>query len=292
MFRSLVISLSLLVSVVACGREPAPPAASSPPAAQTPAATTAAAPAAAPATPAASTAPAADVQAAASQESAGEGESADQESGDASLERLTQLPAAQRLPDGRWKAGTNYRPLVPAQPTGAPPGKVEVAEVFWYGCGHCYALEPFLQSWDKNKPAYIEYVKVPVIWGPVHRAHARLFYTLKALGREKDLTPKVFDEIHRRGNMLAANDEAQTRALQLALAKANGISEDDFVKAYDGFSVNTWLQQAERLTRAYRVEGVPLVVVNGKYVTDVGMAGGHSELLALIDDLAAAEKRP
>lgn len=287
MLRSLVVSLGLLVSVAACGSEPAPTPAPAAPG------TGAASSAAAPAASAQAAAPA-EAQAAASQESSSEnagsqGEEAD--TGDASLERLTQLPPAQQLPNGRWKAGVNYKPLVPAQPTSAPPGKVEVVEVFWYGCGHCYALEPFLQSWDKNNAAYIEYVKLPVIWGPVHKAHARLFYTLQALGRERDLTPRVFDEIHQRGNMLVANDEAKTRALQLAFAKANGIAEQDFLREYNGFSVNTRLQQAERLTRAYRVEGVPLVVVNGKYVTDVGSAGGQSELLKLIDDLAAFEQR-
>lgn len=283
MLRSLVVSLGLLAAV-ACGSEPAP----TPPAPATEA--SAPAPAAAPQAPA--VAPA-EAQAAASQESSAEVTAAETEddAGDASLERLTQLSPAQQLPDGRWKAGVHYKPLVPAQSTSAPAGKVEVSEVFWYGCGHCYALEPFLQSWDRNNAAYIEYVKIPVIWGPVHKAHARLFYTLQALGREKDLTPKVFEEIHQRGNMLAANDEAKTRALQLAFAKANGISEEDFLREYDGFSVNTRLQQAERLTRAYRVEGVPLVVVNGKYVTDVGAAGGQSELLKLIDDLAAFEQR-
>src|SRR6266852_5061427 len=63
------------------------------------------------------------------------------------------------------------------------PGKVEVVEVFWLGCPHCYALEPFIQTWLKTKPAYIDFVRVPVMWGPVHRAHARLFYTLQALNR-------------------------------------------------------------------------------------------------------------
>lgn len=282
MVRRFVLSLSLLASIAACGSESAPP-----PAAATPPPAAATAP---PEAPDAASAPAAaEAQAAASQESAGE--EADDAAGDAKLERLVQLPAAQQLPGGRWKAGTHYRPLVPAQPTSAPAGKVEVAEVFWYGCGHCYALEPFLQSWDKNNADYVEYVKIPVIWGPAHRAHARLFYTLQALGREQELTPKVFDAIHQRGNMLAANDEARTRAMQAAFAAANGVPEADFLETYDSFTVNTRLQQAERLTHSYRVEGVPLIVVNGKYVTDVGMAGGQSELLALIDDLAAAEKR-
>src|SRR6202048_587122 len=114
--------------------------------------------------------------------------------GDAGLERLAQLPADQQLPAGRWKAGQNYDPLVPAQPTNVGPGKVEVAEVFWLGCPHCAALEPFIQSWLKNKPAYIEVVRVPGMWGPAHRAHAHLFYTLVALNRQ-DLVQKAFDAI-------------------------------------------------------------------------------------------------
>lgn len=230
-----------------------------------------------------------------SQESAGEettdtGEPVGQSRSDASLERLAALPAAQQLPSGRWKAGVHYQPIVPAQPTNVAPGKVEVTEVFWYACSHCYALEPYIASWQKNKPEYVEFVRVPVMWGPVHRAHARLFYTLEALGRS-DLHPKVFETIHQRRNMLVANDEERTLQLQLEFAKSNGIEPEEFRKAYQSFSVNSNLQRAEQLTKRYQVEGVPLIVVNGKYTTDVGMAGGQSNLLELVNDLAAAEQR-
>jgi thiol:disulfide interchange protein DsbA len=210
--------------------------------------------------------------------------------GDAGLERLAQLPADQQLPGGRWKAGTHYDPLVPAQPTNVGPGKVEVVEVFWLGCPHCYALEPYIQSWLKNKPAYIEFVRVPVMWGPVHRGHARLFYTLVALNRA-DLVQKAFDTIQQEHQMLVGPSDDDTLKAQLAFAKSNGISADDYTKAYSSFSVNSNLQRAEQLTQRYHVEGVPLIVVDGKYTTDVGKAGGPSELLALIDDLAAAEHR-
>jgi len=211
--------------------------------------------------------------------------------GDATLERMAALPENAQLPGGRWKSGVNYRPIVPAQTTSAEAGQVEVLEIFWYGCSHCYALDPFLESWKKNKAAYIKFVRVPVMWGPAHRAHARLYYTLEALGKLDALHTKVFDEIQQRGNMLIASDDAQSLKLQLAFAKANGISEADYTREYNGFSVNTKLQRAEDLTRRYRVEGVPVVIVNGKYQTDVGMAGGHSELLQLINDLAASDKR-
>jgi thiol:disulfide interchange protein DsbA len=210
--------------------------------------------------------------------------------GDAGLERLAQLPADQQLPAGRWKAGQNYDPLVPAQPTNVGPGKVEVVEVFWGGCPHCAALEPFIQSWLKNKPAYIEFVRVPVMWGPAHRAHAHLFYTLMALNRQ-DLIQKMFDAIVNQHQMLfAANDEDTLKAQQ-AFAKENGISAEDYAKAYNSFTVNSNLQRAEQLTQRYHVEGVPLIVINGKFTSDVAKAGSQSNLIALIDDLAAAEHK-
>jgi thiol:disulfide interchange protein DsbA len=211
--------------------------------------------------------------------------------GDAGLERLAQLPADQQLPAGRWKAGQNYDPLVPAQPTTVGPGKVEVVEVFWGGCPHCAALEPYIQSWLKNKPAYIEFVRVPVMWGPVHRAHAHLFYTLVALNRQ-DLIQKMFDAIVNQHQMLVAQTgEDDTLKMQEAFGKDNGVSPEDFAKAYNSFTVNSNLQRAEQLTQRYHVEGVPLIVINGKFTTDVAKAGSQSNLIALIDDLAATEHK-
>jgi protein dithiol oxidoreductase (disulfide-forming) len=210
--------------------------------------------------------------------------------GDAGLERLAQMPANQQLPAGRWKAGVNYDPLVPTQPTSVGPGKVEIVEVFWLGCPHCAALEPFLQAWLKSKPAYIEFVRVPVMWGPAHRAHAHLFYTIAALNRE-DLVQKAFDAIQNQHQMLFAPSEEETLKTQQAWAKDNGISAEDYAKAYNSFGVSSNLQRAEQLTQRYHVEGVPLVVIDGKYTTDVGKAGGQANLIQLIDDLAAAEHK-
>jgi thiol:disulfide interchange protein DsbA len=210
--------------------------------------------------------------------------------GDSGLERLAQLTPEQQLPTGKWKAGVNYDPLVPAQPTTVGPGKVEVVEVFWLGCPHCAALEPFIQSWLKNKPAYIDFVRVPVMWGPAHRAHAHLFYTIAALNRQ-DLVQKAFDAIQNQHQNLFGASEDETLKAQQAWAKENGVSADDYAKAYNSFSVNSNLQRAEALTQRYHVEGVPLVVINGKYTTDVAKANGQSNLIAIIDDLAAAEHK-
>jgi thiol:disulfide interchange protein DsbA len=190
----------------------------------------------------------------------------------------------------RFQLNTHYRRLSPTQPTSSSPEQVEVAEVFWYGCPHCYALEPYLESWDKNNADYIKLVKIPVIWSPGHRAHARLFYALEALGR-RDLHKKVFQAIHEGRNPLWANSERETAQMHVDFARANGLDEKKFLQAYNSFSVNSNLQRAERLTTAYRVQSVPIVVVNGKYVTDIEKARGHEELMQLLNDLAASERR-
>jgi thiol:disulfide interchange protein DsbA len=284
-------ALAALLALCSCARQEAPPA---PAAAPAPAAETQAA---APAT--ATTPPAAEArspqseteQATASQES-GDGDNDHQARSDASLEKIAGAAPAAALPGGKWQAGVNYDPVVPAQPTGVAPGKVEVLEVFWLACPHCYALEPRLRSWLKTKPAYIEFVRVPVIWQQVHRAHARLYYTLEALGRD-DLVSKAFDTIHqdlenRQPPLIGDSDDATYR-MQQQFATQNGISADDFSKAYNSFSVSSNLQRAEEITQRYRVQGVPFFVVNGKYSFDVAKAGSEAKLMELINDLAAAE---
>jgi len=190
---------------------------------------------------------------------------------------------------GDWRAGTNYTLLERAQPPKIGAGKIEVDELFWYGCGHCYALDPALESWQTNKPAFIEFVRIPVIWGPTHRQHAKLYYTIQALGRA-DLHAKIFDAIHRDGKPLAAQRDEDARAMQLEFLKDHGVSEKDFNSAYDSMAVEVNVKRAQQLTQQYAVESVPLIIVNGKYSTGVGLAGGTSQLLSLINDLAASEK--
>jgi thiol:disulfide interchange protein DsbA len=232
---------------------------------------------------------AAQSEAAGAQESTGDnGDNTPPDRGDVSLERLAALPADAVLPSGKWKPGVNYDVLTPAQPTGVGAGKIEVLEVFWLGCPHCYALESYVQTWLKTKPAYVEFVRVPVMWGPVHQAHARLFYTLKELNR-LDLFEKVFDTIQKEHNPLIGQTDDESLKLQEAFAQANGIKPDDYAKAYNSFAVNSDLQRAEELTQRYQVQGVPQVIVDGKYSTDVSKAGGPQQLMDMITDLAAAD---
>jgi protein dithiol oxidoreductase (disulfide-forming) len=204
-------------------------------------------------------------------------------------------PAASAQPLGPtiWQPGVNYTLIVPAQPTSVPAGQVEVLEFFWYACPHCYDLDPQIEAWRKSKPAYISFSRVPVTWSEGHRALARLFYTLKSLGKLDQLHDAVFKEIHVNGNPLVAadGDEAETERIQTAFAKKEGISEDEFKKAYHSFPVDTDLQKADALVQRYRIDGVPSFVINGKYVADVRTAGSPERLMSLVGDLAAQEHK-
>lgn len=280
--QSLLAALVLLVLSACSGtQESAPAEATPPPAGQ----------AAGPTTPAGSSPNAATAAAGGvTQESNAVDEGSDK--GEKALESVTPVPASAQLPRGKWVAGTNYQPVSPAQPTNSAAGRVEVVEVFWYACPHCYDLDPHLQAWAKSgKAPYVDFVRVPVTWGAIHQTHARLFYTLQALGKEDALHTQAFDAIHNRTNMLAAQTEEESLKLQVAFAKAHGIAESDFVRAYKSPSVDLDMDRAQELVRRYRVEGVPLIIINGKYTSDVAMAGGDQQLISLINDLAASEHR-
>ena len=199
--------------------------------------------------------------------------------------------ARQAAIDGRWQEGRHYRRISPAVPTNVAAGKVEVLEIFWYGCSHCYTLDPFLENWKKTgKPAHVEFVRVPVTWNPAAKLHARLFFTLQALKQDDRLHTKVFDTIFRGGNNLLGRDEASTLPVMLAWAKQNGIQEKAFTDAWNSMWVNTKLRQADEIVRRYRAEGTPFLAVNGKYSIDIGAAGGYPQAITLINELARVEK--
>ncbi|MBN1240661.1 MAG: thiol:disulfide interchange protein DsbA/DsbL, partial [Gammaproteobacteria bacterium] len=184
----------------------------------------------------------------------------------------------------RFQLGTHYQRLTPTQPTSSGPERVEVAEVFWYGCPHCYTFEPYLARWQETKPDYVSFVRIPAVWNPLVELHARAFYTAAALGKGEEMHDAFFAEIHERGALLDSKD---------ALAEffgRFGVDREAFESAFESFDVHTQVQRAEELSRRYRIESVPSVVVNGKYTANASMAGGYEELIALIDELAASER--
>jgi thiol:disulfide interchange protein DsbA len=179
--------------------------------------------------------------------------------------------------------GVHYKLLTPAQPTNVAPGKVEVVEVFWYACGHCYLLEPKLEAWErKGRPANAQLVRLPATWNNVVKTHARVFYTMELLGRQ-DLNPEIWREINVKRNMMTTPEAIE------AFFTSRGVSKADFNKAFAGFAVDSKLMKAEDLNRRYKITGTPTVIVNGKYVTDIGMAGGEEQLFQVINALVARE---
>lgn len=210
----------------------------------------------------------------------------------AAVAASTPAPASGSL--AGWKQGENFTAYPVARPVSVPPGKVEVVEAFWYGCGHCYSLEPRVEAWEKSKPEWIAFKRLPVIWNEVTREDARLFYTIEALGRVEDLHGAVFRQIHAKGQPITVIrggrvDKAATEKAAREFLAANGVSAEDFAKHYRSFATENRLRQAENLARQYMLDHTPMVVVHGKFLTDAEMAGGIDKLFQLVNDLAARE---
>ncbi len=182
--------------------------------------------------------------------------------------------AASELPSSaRWKPNVNYTVLSPAQPTNAPPGKVQVMEFFYLACPYCHALEPDLEAWRKSKPRYVQFVRVPVTWAPLYTADARLYYTLEAMGRD-DLVGTAFNTIHRleqaaggEENVLVGDTPARTIALQEAFVERHGATADAFLNAYRSFDVLVELGRATRLWKTFNVTRTPTIIIDGRYET-------------------------
>ena len=202
--------------------------------------------------------------------------------------RMAQETAA-RTPQ-RFTEGEHYQRFRPTKTTILGADAIEVAEVFWYGCNHCYNLEPTLKAWQQGLPADVTFVKMPAVWNPTLESHAQLFYTIEALaaaGEVEDSNPlhqAVFDAIHVDRNPLRGE-----RSMTELLARF-GVEKAAFDAAWGSFEVNTRMRQAKSLNRAYSISSVPTIVVNGKYVTSEVSAGGKQELIAVIEELVASER--
>jgi thiol:disulfide interchange protein DsbA len=198
--------------------------------------------------------------------------------------------AAATVPrDWAFSEGQHYHRLVPTQPTVGGADKIEVAEVFWYGCPHCFNFESTINGWAATVPANARFIRIPAVWNPLARLHGRLYYTEEVLARNGKLADAdgfhaaVFNEFHRKGNRLTSEDAIQK------LFDRFGVSGDDFSNAWNSFEVNQKVRVADDLVRRYNVTGVPAVVVNGKYRTGASEAGSYPKLLEVVDELIARE---
>lgn len=178
------------------------------------------------------------------------------------------------------KEGRDYAVLPQAQPTEAAKGKIEVTEFFWYGCPHCYEFEPTLNLWLKNLPADVVFRRVPADFGR-WTAGAKLYYTLEMLGVESRLHQALFDAIHRE-RLNFNNPAAVGKWLE-----SKGVERKRFDEMYNSFAVQGKVARAQQLTRAHGLNGVPAIIVDGKYLTNNVMANGYAALPGIINALIA-----
>jgi thiol:disulfide interchange protein DsbA len=194
------------------------------------------------------------------------------------------LVAAPLLARPAWAAveaveGKNYTRLASPIPV-AVPGKIEVIEFFGYWCPHCNAFEPTLEAWIKQLPADVSFRRVPVNWRPAqHEPYQKLFFALEVLGYGEAIQQKVYDAVHRQGLRL------ETDAGLTAFTSANGIDKGKLVDAIKSFTVASKSRAATQLATTYRIDGVPTLAINGRYVTSPEVAGGEQNALQVADAL-------
>jgi thiol:disulfide interchange protein DsbA len=169
----------------------------------------------------------------------------------------------------------DYREIKPAQST-EPGPKVEVIEFFWYGCPHCFDLEPTLKKWLEHKPADVTFRRVPAIFRQSWVPGAQTFYTLESMGELDRMHSKVFDAIHVERQPF--NDMA---AITAWMGK-NGVDAKKFEDTAKSFAVSGKVQRAQQMSAAYQLTGVPALVVDGKYIA---LGNSFDGMLAILDQL-------
>ena len=182
------------------------------------------------------------------------------------------------------RLGQEYNLLDPPQPTDGG-GKIEVIEFFSYACGHCAHLDPFLESWKKKLPADVVFKRVPGMGSAAWSQLGVLYYSLEAMGKLDALHAKTFDALHKESiNLTNAKIREQWLAKQ-------GIDVAQYQAVEKSFSVQSKQARAIQLMGAYKVDGVPMLVVNGKYVTSNAAAGGPDRVVPVVEQLIAMARK-
>ena len=162
--------------------------------------------------------------------------------------------------------------------------RIEVVEVFWYGCPHCYTFLPYMESYDRNKPEYVEVRRIPAIFRDSWDAHARAYYTATLLGVADRTHRALFEEIHEHGK---PTDDKESLA---AFFERHGVDRAEFERTYDSFAVESLVRKSVVMQKRYGVTGTPSVVVNGKYRVGGQLAGSHEGVMAVVAGLVERER--
>ena len=178
--------------------------------------------------------------------------------------------------------GVDYKVISPAVKT-SNPDKVVVSEMFWYGCPHCFRFEPYVEKWSENLPGGVVFEQIPSTLNPRWSEHARTYYSLQLMGELEKVHSKIFDGIHIKRQRL---DRLDSIADYLA---GLGVDEAKFRETYSSFPVDAILRKNAKKEQKYGHNGVPAVIVNGKYLTSASTAGSNQRLIQVINFLVAKE---
>ena len=177
-----------------------------------------------------------------------------------------------------------YETLSPAQPT-QNQDKVEVIEFFWYGCPHCYSLEPAMEKWLKTKPDNVEFIRQPAVFSELWGKHAKAYFVAEALGVVDKVHTDLFDAIQNKKQKLTSEDQ---------LAKffvAHGVDETEFRNTYNSFLIDAKLRQAKAMSPRYGITGVPAIIINGKYKTNGPLAKSQDNMIEIMNRLIQQESQ-
>ena len=183
-----------------------------------------------------------------------------------------------------YTEGKEYTALASPQPTSSG-DKIEIVELFWYGCPHCYRLEPVMDQWLANKPDDVDFVRMPAIVGPPWELLAKAYYTAEFLGVMDTMHLALFDYLHKDKKKIV--NEAELQAFFIK----QGVSKEDFRNTYTSFAVAMKVNNAKLMTQRYGITGVPTIIVNGKYNTSGSLAGSNENIIKVMDYLVKQERQ-
>lgn len=178
----------------------------------------------------------------------------------------------------QWKEGVHYNEI--PFPLTVETGKhIEVREFFWYGCPHCFHMEPTVRQWLKTKPKQAEFVRSPAVLGPSWQLGATVYFVYESLGIVDRMHRATFDAIHKEERVFTSLDDFADFAAE------HGVDRKKFLKASRSFGVQLKLKHEADLDREAGIHSVPTFVIDGKYRTDETLAGSKEKLVKLIDYL-------
>jgi len=188
------------------------------------------------------------------------------------------------LPLGAAGQQFSYTEVKPPLPVESK-GKIEVIEFFWYGCIHCYNLEPYIESWEKKLPSDVEFRRVPAVFNPRWAYDAAIFYTIEAMGLFDKLHRPLYDAIHKE-RLRTDNAQAMGEWLQ-----KRGVDPKKFNDTLKSFGVQSKTRRATQLTVAYKIDGTPAMAVNGRYTVSAEQGRTQQGLLKAVDGLVEMARK-